>query len=142
MSRILVVDDAATVRLYQRQLLEQAGFLVDEAMNGLEAQEQIARHGGYDLYLVDVNMPLQDGYGFLRALRAMPISPAPAVVISTEAAAIDRERAYAAGANFYLVKPIRPDLLLQVCQRFLAASLGLADASQRAVQPSNHGGEQ
>ena len=112
MSRILVVDDAATVRLYQRQLLEQAGFLVDEAMNGLEAQEQIAKHGGYDLYLVDVNMPLQDGYGFLRALRAMPISLAPAVMISTEAAAIDRERAYAAGANFYLVKPIRPDLLL------------------------------
>jgi two-component system chemotaxis response regulator CheY len=141
MSRILVVDDAATVRLYQRQLLEQAGFLVDEAMNGLEAQEQIAKHGGYDLYLVDVNMPLQDGYGFLRALRAMPISPAPAVMISTEAAAIDRERAYAAGANFYLVKPIRPDLLLQVCQRFLAVSPSATPAPPRA-ESSKHGGGQ
>lgn len=141
MSRILVVDDAATVRLYQRQLLERAGFLVDEAMNGLEAQEQIAKHGGYDLYLVDVNMPLQDGYGFLRALRAMPIPPAPAVMISTEAAAIDRERAYAAGANFYLVKPIRPDLLLQVCQRFLAVSASATTASSRA-ESSNQGGGQ
>lgn len=111
MKRILIIDDAATVRMYHRSLLEDAGYLVEEAVNGMEALEK-ALLTQYDLYLVDVNMPKLDGYGFLRELRKHDIQQVPAIMISTESSANDRKRAYAAGANLYLVKPIRPERLI------------------------------
>jgi two-component system chemotaxis response regulator CheY len=112
--RILVIDDAATVRLYHRHILEKAGYLVDEAVNGIEAMEKTLRRP-YDLYLVDINMPKQNGYDFLRELRSRDIAQAPALMVSTEAEDFDRTRAYEAGASFYLVKPARPDELLAYC---------------------------
>ncbi len=117
--RILVVDDAATVRMYHRSILEGAGYAVDEAINGIEALEK-ALTQPFDLFLVDVNMPKLDGYGFLRELRQMDIAQAPAVMISTEAQNQDRLRAYEAGANFYLVKPLKPQELLAHCRLLLA----------------------
>ena len=116
--RILVIDDAATVRLYHRQILEGAGFVVAEAINGIEAMEK-ALSDRFDLYLVDVNMPKQDGYGFLRELRSRDIHQAPAIMISTESTGQDKRRAYEAGANFYLIKPIKPDELLSHCRLLL-----------------------
>ena len=111
MKRILIVDDAATVRMYHRSLLEMAGYAVDEAVNGIEALER-ALQNTFDLYVVDINMPKLDGYGFLRELRSQAIFQAPAIMVSTEAETNDHQRAYAAGANDYLVKPIKPDQLL------------------------------
>ena len=111
MRRILIVDDAATVRMYHRNILEAAGYAVEEAVNGVEAMER-ALQQPFELYLVDVNMPKLDGYGFLRQLRGEDIVQAPAIMISTEAEANDHERAYAAGANAYLVKPVKPEQLL------------------------------
>lgn len=117
--RILVVDDAATVRMYHRAILEQAGYDVDEAVNGLEALEK-ALQQSYQLYLVDINMPKMDGYLFLQELRAdHSIAQTPAVMISTEAKAKDEQRAYEAGANFYIIKPLKPELLLTICQILL-----------------------
>ena len=117
--RILVVDDAATVRMYHRQILEGAGFIVVEAINGIEAMEK-ALTTSFDLYLVDVNMPKQDGYDFLCELRSRDdIHQAPAMMISTEAESRDKSKAYASGANFYLVKPIKPDDLLSHCRLLL-----------------------
>jgi two-component system chemotaxis response regulator CheY len=110
--RILVIDDASLVRLYYRDALERAGFAVDEALNGLEALEKVLV-APVDLLIVDVNMPRMDGLTFLRALRRQdgPISSTPALVTSTESAPSDIEAARAAGANFYLVKPIAQDVL-------------------------------
>jgi len=111
--RILVVDDAATVRLYHRAILESAGYAVEEAVNGIEAMEKVlGAEQPFDLFLVDINMPKQDGYGFLRDLRQQPIHQVPAVMVSTESQEADREIAWAAGANMYLIKPIKPDVLL------------------------------
>ena len=59
--RILIVDDAATVRMYHRGILESAGYAVEEAMNGIEALEK-ALEAPFDLYVVDVNMPKLNGY--------------------------------------------------------------------------------
>jgi two-component system, chemotaxis family, chemotaxis protein CheY len=123
--RILVIDDAATVRMYHRSILEGAGYAVEEAINGIEALEK-ALTQTFDLYLVDVNMPKQDGYGFLRELRRQAIPQAPAVMISTESQGHDRTRAYEAGANFYLVKPIKPQELLAHCRLLLSHSQGAA----------------
>jgi two-component system chemotaxis response regulator CheY len=112
MKTILIVDDAATVRMYHRSILEGAGYAVDEAVNGIEALEK-ALSASYDLYLVDVNMPKLDGYSFVRELRAhADIPQAPAVMVSTEAKPSDQAKAYLAGANLYLIKPTRPDVLL------------------------------
>ena len=111
MKRILIVDDAATVRMYHRAILESAGYAVDEAVNGIEALEKALTHA-YDLYLVDVNMPNMDGYAFLRELRGhTDLGQAPAVMISTEAELVDQTKAYEAGANFYMLKPTRPESL-------------------------------
>ena len=111
MKRILIVDDAATVRLFHRQILEGAAYAVDEAVNGIEALEK-ALQSPFDLYVVDVNMPKLDGYGFLRELRGRDIPQVPAIMVSTEAAADDQKLAYASGANAYLIKPSKPEQLL------------------------------
>ncbi len=111
MKRILIVDDAATVRMYHRNILESAGYTVEEALNGIEALEK-ALQNPFDLYIVDVNMPKLDGYGYLSQLRREEIPQSPAIMVSTEAAAHDQTAAYRAGANCYLVKPVRPVQLL------------------------------
>jgi two-component system, chemotaxis family, chemotaxis protein CheY len=120
MKRILVIDDAATVRLYHRSILEAAGYQVDEAVNGIEGLEK-ALQAPFDLYVVDVNMPKLDGYGFLQELRKADLPQAPAVMVSTEAASMDLKRAYVAGANLYLIKPVKPDLLLNHVRLLLGA---------------------
>ena len=110
--RILVIDDAATVRLFHRSILEKAGFEVDEAVNGIEALEKILSSDPYDLYLVDINMPKMDGYVFLKELRSRKIFQSPAIMISTEEREWDKEKAYQMGANHYLTKPVKPETLL------------------------------
>jgi len=110
--RILIVDDAATVRKYHRSILEKAGYEVDEAINGIEALEKILAVQPYDLYLVDINMPKMDGYTFLQELRKLEISQGPAIMISTEDKEWDMEKAFQSGANYYIPKPVEPAQLL------------------------------
>ena len=104
---ILVVDDGTLVRTYYRSILEAAGFRVEEALNGLEALETLLART-VDLLVVDINMPQMDGLTFLRTLRQKegPMAAIPALVTSTESAAADFAAARAAGANYYLVKPV------------------------------------
>jgi two-component system chemotaxis response regulator CheY len=118
MRRILIVDDAATVRMYHRGILESAGYLVEEAWNGIEALEK-ALEAPFDLYIVDINMPKLDGYGFLRELRQQQIAQPPAIMVSTEAEARDEKAAYQSGANSYLVKPVRQPQLLSYVRLML-----------------------
>ncbi len=116
MKNILVVDDAALIRRYYREVLQAAGFQVDEAMNGVEGLEALQRKE-FDLVCVDVNMPVMDGYSMLRAMRAeLRTRHLPAVMISTEAQKQDATRAYEAGANLYLPKPVRPEELVSFCE--------------------------
>lgn len=112
--RILIVDDAGLVRRFHRGALEKAGFIVVEALNGVEALEKVLAEA-FDVAVVDVNMPQMDGFTFLKALRALEGAEGslPALIVSTEAAAHDRNAARAAGANFYLVKPVRPEILVE-----------------------------
>ena len=111
MKHVLIVDDAITVRMYHRQIIESPIVTVEESENGIEALEKLLTNQ-FDLILVDVNMPKMDGYSFLKELRANPgLRSIPAIMISTENEMIDKEKAYLAGANMYLVKPIRPEIL-------------------------------
>lgn len=125
MHRILVIDDAATVRMYHRKILGDAGWHTDEALNGVEALEHVQAQEGdaaFDLYVVDVNMPRMDGYSFVRELRKLDARhQAPVVMVSTEAKSQDAAAAFDAGANCYLVKPAQPLALV------LSAALLLGD---------------
>jgi two-component system chemotaxis response regulator CheY len=111
---ILVVDDASLVRLYYRSTLEQAGYRVKEALNGIEGLEKLLTTA-VDLLIVDVNMPQMDGLTFLSKLRGKEGPPAsiPALITSTESGEHDFAAARTAGANFYLVKPIDRETLLE-----------------------------
>jgi two-component system chemotaxis response regulator CheY len=124
----LVVDDATTVRMYHREILERAGFVVDEAMNGLEALERaLGAPAPPDLLVVDVNMPQMDGIAFLQAVRAEPtLRDIPAIMISTEREERDTERCYAAGANLYLVKPVRREELARFARMLGGLPAGAA----------------
>jgi two-component system chemotaxis response regulator CheY len=113
MKNILIVDDAATVRLYHRQILEAQGFQVYEAANGYEGLEKLVETP-MDLLLVDINMPKMDGYSFMKRLRQdqQGLCGIPAIFISTEAELHDACTAYQVGGNLYLIKPVKPDALL------------------------------
>ncbi|SOC20504.1 two-component system chemotaxis response regulator CheY [Rhodobacter sp. JA431] len=107
----MIVDDATTVRMYHRKLVEEYGWDVIEAENGMEALERAAGQD-VDLMLVDVNMPVMDGYSFLRAARASAdLARVPCVMISTEAQLSDADKAFVSGGNHYLIKPARPEQL-------------------------------
>jgi two-component system chemotaxis response regulator CheY len=116
---ILVVDDASLVRRYYRSMLEEAGFRVEEALNGIEALEKLLEKP-FDLLIVDVNMPQMDGFTFLTSLRQQDATAAstPALVTSTESAPTDFESARAAGANFYLTKPVARETLVVFASMF------------------------
>ncbi len=108
--RVMIVDDSITVRMYHRQLLEKLGYVCDEAENGMEALEK-AQLGRYDLFLVDINMPVLDGYSFVKRLRQGEGHGAPVIMVSTEAEAKDMRQSLASGANHHIIKPARPEQL-------------------------------
>lgn len=109
--KVLIVDDSLTVRLYHRQILQKENYECDEAENGMEALEK-ARLKEYDLYLVDINMPILDGYSFVKRLRAGEGSIAPVIMVSTESEQLDQDLAFENGASLYLIKPVRPEDLI------------------------------
>ena len=117
-----MVDDANLVRLYYRQILEEADFEVEEVLNGIEALERLLVSPA-DALIVDINMTRMDGVTFLRALRrqALPLSSIPALVTSTESSATDVEAARVAGANFYCAKPIGREDLGRIMAMFCGA---------------------
>ena len=109
----LVVDDSAVVRKVARRILEKQGFAVREAGDGVQA---MAACGAAmpDLILLDRNMTVLDGIGFLKALRAAHGPDAPVVVMCTTDAAMDRIiEGLEAGAQEYVMKPFDEDILME-----------------------------
>jgi two-component system chemotaxis response regulator CheY len=111
MSRVMVVDDSKTVRNYHGAILKSMGIDIVEAENGMEALEKsLDTH--IDLYLVDVNMPIMDGYSFIKDLRKQEEHKVvPIIMVTTQAKEEDKINAYKVGANLFETKPIKPDQL-------------------------------
>lgn len=120
MKRILVIDDASTMRSYYRSILEDAGYHVSEAVNGLDGLE-CALRSRFDLFLVDINMPIMDGLGFVRGLRTEFSDHVPALVVSTESVRHCEADILRAGADAYLIKPVRPAPLVDHVRRLTEA---------------------
>jgi PAS domain S-box-containing protein len=117
---ILLVDDNATNRLMARTLLTRLGACVHEAEDGLAALEA-ARRGGYDLILMDIQMPRMDGIEATRAIRALPGEPARVPIIGLTANVMVHQRAQylAAGMDGVVAKPIAPAALLGEIARLM-----------------------
>lgn len=109
--RVMIVDDSKTVRSYHGMILREFGLTVIEAENGMEALEK-SLDGTIDLFLVDVNMPIMDGYSFVGELRRQSTNATtPVIMITTQEETIDKLEAYRVGANLFETKPIKPDAL-------------------------------
>jgi len=117
MARILVVDDEPDILLLHRLNLEGAGHEVLLAADGMKALERIdAEHP--DMVVLDVMMPVLDGWGVLEALQTRA-NPPPVLVVSAKSSPADVEHAMSMGAAGYLAKPFNAPSLLQEVAKLL-----------------------
>ena len=111
MKTCLVVDDSSVIRKVARRILEGLEFQIVEAEDGEQALEA-CREQMPDAVLLDWNMPMMDGYDFLRALRRLPGGDRPKVVFcTTENDVAHIARALHAGANEYIMKPFDKEIV-------------------------------
>ena len=104
-ARVLVVDDSATTRAMERNILIGNGYQVETAVSGEDALEKTAAAEGFDLILTDLEMPGIDGFQLTRLLRASErYRDTPIVVVSSLAGDADKQQALEAGAQAYIVK--------------------------------------
>ena len=121
---ILLVEDNELNREIAQEILREYGFLVDSAENGAVAVEKVstAAPGSYDLVLMDVQMPIMDGYTATRKIRALD-DPAraklPILAMTANAFDEDRRNALESGMNGFLSKPIVIDDLVQELRKIL-----------------------
>ena len=117
----LIIDDSRVVRTILKRILTGVGFLTSEATNGLEGLEVLSQHDDISIALVDWNMPLMNGYEFVKAVRAKPENDELWLMMVTTETEMSRVvKAMAAGANEYVMKPFTEDaimdkLKLQAC---------------------------
>ena len=121
--KILLVEDNELNREIAEEILTEDGFIIDTAEDGIYAVEKIknAGPGDYDLILMDVQMPIMDGYEATRQIRALgtEISRIPILAMTANAFEEDRKLALAAGMNEHIAKPIDLDILKATLSRFL-----------------------
>ena len=117
---ILVVEDQMDNRQILRDLLGNAGYDLVEAENGQEALVAVAKQRP-DLILMDIQLPVMDGYETTRRIRADPESKTiPIIAVTSYALAGDEAKALAAGCNAYITKPYSPRALLAKVREYLA----------------------
>ncbi|MBW3542691.1 MAG: response regulator [Planctomycetes bacterium] len=116
-ARILVADDGRENRALVRLVLERAGAVVEEALDGGQAIER-ALAERFDLVLMDMQMPVMDGYTASRTLRERGFT-APIIALTAAAMRGDEERCRQAGCTGFLAKPVDLDALLEVVAREL-----------------------
>ena len=116
-TRILTVDDSASMRALLKNALGGHGFTVFQADDGLAALEWLGS-SEVDLVITDINMPRLDGFGLIERLRSdRRHADRPILVLTTESSAEKRARARAAGATGWIVKPFEPEALVAAVRR-------------------------
>ena len=118
--RILIVEDSPTMRqllVFALRRLKDVDIV--EAQDGMDGLRKVSSDH-FDLALIDINMPVMDGLKLISLIRGEDsLRGIPIVVITTEGAKEDRERALSLGANEYLTKPIQANRVLKVVQSLL-----------------------
>jgi two-component system, chemotaxis family, chemotaxis protein CheY len=116
---ILIVDDSASVREVIGITLRGAGYDVIEGRDGKDA---LGKMTGQKIHLVvsDVNMPIMDGISFVKELKALPSYRfTPVIMLTTESADEKKREGQAAGAKAWVVKPFKPEVLLNAVQKLI-----------------------
>ena len=109
MTTVLVVDDDPALRVLMIRVLQRMGYTTDDATNGIEAEQNALRHNP-DVILMDLMMPLQDGYETCANLRKQGYT-GHIIVISALEDTNSRSKATQHGANDYLAKPVEFEVL-------------------------------
>ncbi len=118
--RVLIVDDAATVRAMLRFSLEDAGYEVTEAADGQQALDLFARQQPIDLLILDLMMPRLDGLAVARAIRLRKSGQElPILMFTTEVQGEKIREGEKAEINGWIVKPFNPKQMVDVIRRFL-----------------------
>jgi two-component system chemotaxis response regulator CheY len=120
--RILIVEDSPTMRqLLVFALRRLKNVEIVEAQDGMDGLRKVSTDH-FDIALIDINMPVMDGLKLIRLMRGEEaLKDIPIVVITTEGASEDRERALGLGANEYLTKPIQANRVLSVVKDLMKA---------------------
>jgi two-component system chemotaxis response regulator CheY len=118
--KVLIVDDSPTMRqLLAFSLKRIRGVTIVEAKDGMEGLKKVTTET-FDLALIDINMPVMDGLKLIHMIRTEEnMDELPIVVITTEGADADKERAMELGANEYLTKPVQGSEVLAIAKKFL-----------------------
>ena len=118
MKKILLVDDSTAIRNILKTSLF-GDYEICEAENGEKALE-IAKGNNFDLFLLDVNMPVMDGITLVRELRKIPdYTGTPIIMLTTESRDEKKKEGKEAGANGWIVKPCEPDKLMGVIKKLI-----------------------
>jgi DNA-binding response OmpR family regulator len=125
--RVLVVDDDEDIRTLLRELLERAGYTVDEADNGRAALRHLFSNAPA-LVILDVTMPEMDGYQTLERIR--DLSDVPVIMLTARSQELEKVRGLTAGADDYVAKPFGRQELLARVQALLRRTGGKAEVTE------------
>jgi two-component system, chemotaxis family, chemotaxis protein CheY len=119
--RIMTVDDSSTVRQMMRFTLEDAGYEVLEAEDGVDALGKLSAGARIDMLITDLNMPNMDGIDLIRAVRKDGnYRFIPIIMLTTETQESKRQEGKSAGASGWIVKPFKPQQVLAVVRMVLS----------------------
>jgi two-component system chemotaxis sensor kinase CheA len=114
---VLIVDDSPMQRNHLGAILGQAGYATESAENGFEGLKSV-RHRRHAAFLVDVVMPLMDGFEFIERLRRLPgHEDSPVLIVTSRTGKVERDRAAQLGVREYFEKPIDPEMLVAALDR-------------------------
>lgn len=117
--KVMVIDDSAMVRAMVGRTLRASGYEVIDAVDGQDGLAKLAAHDDLRLILCDVNIPVMSGLEFLEATQGIG-SRVPVVMLTTEGQPEMIARAKTLGARGWIVKPFKPDMLLEMTRAFFA----------------------
>ena len=116
---IMIVDDSASLRQVVGIALKGAGY---EVLEGSDGRDALSKLSGQKIHLIisDVNMPNMDGISFVKALKQLPnYKFTPVIMLTTESQDSKKQEGQAAGAKAWVVKPFKPDVLLNAVQKLV-----------------------
>lgn len=122
--KLLLVEDNNLNREIAKKLLTEQGFIIDEAVNGREAVDKVAAsHAGeYSVVLMDIQMPIMDGYEATKMIRDLNnriLANVPIVAMTANAFGEERKKAFACGMNGYVTKPIEINVLFETLKQII-----------------------
>lgn len=117
--KVMCVDDSATIRMLVKKALQPEGYEIVEAENGQNGLEKLSGED-ISLFIVDVNMPVMDGFEFVKNIKAnTAVNTKPVIFLTTESSAQKKELGKELGVNGWIVKPFDPPSLVKVVNMLL-----------------------